>query len=173
MAQLKDNMTHLITKAEIDEAVLRLAQEIDIDYHGKDIVMITPLKGSFMFMADLTRSLKHSNVVVDFVYLKSIKSGQSVEIKKDIETNITGKHVLVLEEIIDAGRTLSFLLKHLSANRPASLRVATLLDKPARREIPLKPDYTGLTIDDRYVVGYGMDSEEKGRNYSDIYSFKM
>ena len=113
MAQLKDNMTHLITKAEIDEAVLRLAQEIDIDYHGKDIVMITPLKGSFMFMADLTRSLKHSNVVVDFVYLKSIKSGQSVEIKKDIETNITGKHVLVLEEIIDAGRTLSLSLIHI------------------------------------------------------------
>ena len=79
----------------------------------------------------------------------------------------------MIEEIIDAGRTLDFLLKRLAANRPATLRIVTLLDKPARREIPLKPDYVGLTIDDRYVVGYGMDSEEVGRNYSEIYTFPM
>ena len=174
MSQLKDNMTHFITKEEIAEAVLRLAQEIEIDYHGKEVVFIAPLKGSFMFMADLVRKIEKLNhIVMDYVYLKSIKSGESVEIRKDIEVNITDKHVIVVEEIIDAGRTLSFLLKRLSASRPASLRVAALLDKPARREIPLKPDYVGLTIDDRYVVGYGMDSEEKGRNYSNIYSFKM
>ena len=173
MAQLKDTMTHMITQKEIEEITSRLAQEVDIDYHGKEVVLVAPLKGSFMFMADLSRRMQLKSVVIDFVYLKSIKSGQSVEIKKDIETNITNKHVLIVEEIIDAGRTLSFLLKRLSASKPASLRVLTLLDKPARREIPLTPDYVGITIDDRYVVGYGMDSDEKGRNYSDIYSFKM
>lgn len=173
MSQLKDNMTQFITKDEVAEAVDRLAQEISIDYHGKEIVMVAPLKGSFMFMADLARKMSHTKVVLDFVYLKSMKSGEAVEIKKDIETNITGKHVLIVEEIIDAGKTLDFLLKRLSVNRPATLRVVSLLDKPARREIPLKPDYVGLTIDDRYVVGYGMDSEEKGRNYSEIYTFSM
>ncbi len=173
MAQLKDNMTHFITKDEVNEAVQRLAKELEIDYHGKELVLVAPLKGSFMFMADLTRQMNFPNLIMDYVYLKSMKSGEAVEIKKDIETNITGKHVLIVEEIIDAGRTLDFLLKRLSANRPATLRVVTLLDKPARREIPLKPDYVGLTIDDRYVVGYGMDSDEMGRNYSDIYTFSM
>lgn len=173
MSQLKNNMTQFITKAEVDEAVLRLAKELEIDYHGKEVVMVAPLKGSFMFMADLARNMNHNGVVMDFVYLKSMKSGEAVEIKKDIETNITGKHVLIIEEIIDAGKTLNFLLKRLSASHPATLRVVALLDKPARREIALKPDYVGLTIDDRYVVGYGMDSEEKGRNYSEIYTFSM
>ncbi len=173
MAQLKDKMTPFITKEEVKEAVIRLAKEIDIDYHGKELVLIAPLKGSFLFAADLARNLTSKSVVLDYVYLKSMKKGQAVEIKKDIETNITGKHVLIVEEIIDAGKTLNFLLKRLSASNPSTLRVVALLDKPARREIALKPDYIGLTIDDRYLVGYGMDSEEKGRNYSDIYTFSM
>ena len=173
MAQLKNNMTHFITKEEVQEAVARLAKELQIDYHGKEVVLVAPLKGSFMIMADIARQMNHASVIMDYVYLKSIRSGQSVEIRKDIETNITDKHVIVVEEIIDAGKTLNFLLTRLRANKPATLRVLTLLDKPARREIPLKPDYIGITIDDRYVVGYGMDSEEKGRNYSDIYTFSM
>ena len=172
MSQLKDSMTHYITAEEIQETVHRLAKEIEIDYHGREVVFICPLKGSIVFLADLCRQISLQQVV-DFVYLKSIQSGQSVEIKKDIEVNITDKHVIIVEEIIDAGRTLSFLKTRLMASRPASLKVLTLMDKPARREIPLKPDYVGMTIDDRYVVGYGMDSEELGRNYSNIYSFKM
>lgn len=173
MALMKDNMTTFITKKEVDEAVDRLAKELEIDYHGKEVVLVAPLKGSFIFMADLARKMKLPGLIMDYVYLKSMKSGEAVEIRKDIETNITGKHVLIVEEIIDAGKTLTFLLKRLSASRPATVRVVALLDKPARREIPLKPDYVGLTIDDRYVVGYGMDSEEKGRNYSEIYTFSM
>jgi len=172
MAKLEDSMTHFITEAEIQEATHRLAKEIEIDYHGRAIHLICPLKGSFIFAADLCRQISLSQSI-DFVYLKSIESGQSVEIRKDIETNITGKHVILVEEIIDAGRTVKFLRKRLELARPASLKILTLLDKPARREIPLRPDYTGITIDDRYVVGYGMDSEELGRNYSNIYSFKM
>ena len=172
MSQLKDSMTHYITSEELHETVHRLAKEIEIDYHGREVVFICPLKGSFIFAADLCRQISLQQQI-DFVYLKSIESGKSVEIKKDIEVNITDKHVIIVEEIIDAGRTLSFLKTRLMASRPASLKILTLMDKPARREIPLKPDYVGMTIDDRYVVGYGMDSEELGRNYSNIYSFKM
>ena len=82
-----------------------------------------------------------------------------------------GKHLLIVEEIIDAGRTLSFLKQRLMASQPASVKIVTLLDKPARRELPIKPDYVGRTIDDRFVIGYGMDSEEVGRNYRDIYIY--
>ena len=173
MSLLKDSMTIHITKEKVQETVSRLAKEIDIDYYAKELVLIAPLKGSFMFMADLSRHLHNENILMDYVCLKSIKKDETVEIRKDIEINITGKYVLVVEEIIDAGKTLNFLLKRLQTNKPASLRTVTLLDKPARREIPLKPDYVGLTIDDRYVVGYGMDSEETGRNYSNIYTFSM
>ena len=107
---------------------------------------------------------------VDFVHVTSPK-GKGVKIIKDISIDITGKHVLIIEEIIDAGRTLSFLEQRLIASRPASLKIVGLLDKPARRELPIKPDYVGKTIDDRFVIGYGMDSEEMGRNYRDIYIF--
>ena len=86
--------------------------------------------------------------------------------------DITGKNVLIVEEIIDAGRTLNFLINRLKASQPAQLKVVTLLDKPARRELPLRPDYIGKTIDDRFVVGYGMDSDEIGRNYQNIYNLK-
>lgn len=172
MAQLKENMTQLITAKKVQETVFRLAKEIEIDYHGREIIFICPLKGSLFFVADLMRNISLQQKI-DFVYLKSTEKGGAVQILKDITINITGKNVIVVEEIIDAGRTLSFLLDRLGSARPASLKVLTLLDKPARRELALKPDYTGMTIDDRYVVGYGMDSDEIGRNYRDIFSFKM
>ena len=92
--------------------------------------------------------------------------------QKDISINITGKDVIIVEEIIDTGRTLSYLKDRLLASKPASLKIVTLLDKPARRELPIRADYIGKTIEDRYVVGYGMDSDEKGRNYSEIYVLK-
>ena len=91
---------------------------------------------------------------------------------KDISVNIADKDVIIIEEVIDTARTLSFLRDRLIASRPKSLKIVTLLDKPARRELPIRADYIGKTIEDRYVVGYGMDSEEKGRNYADIYVLK-
>jgi hypoxanthine phosphoribosyltransferase len=109
---------------------------------------------------------------VDFVYVQSISRGGTIKIIKDISINIAGKHVLIVEEIIDTGRTLKFLRDRLLASNPASLKIVTLLDKPARRELPIRADYIGRTIDDRYVVGYGMDSEDLGRNYPDIYFLK-
>lgn len=167
--QMREGMIPSISKAEIEEMVSELAREIEKDYEGKELVLICPLKGSVLFMADLSRKIK-LHQVIDFVYVTSPK-GESCRIIKDISVDIQGKHVLIIEEIIDAGRTLSFLKARLAASHPASLKVVTLLDKPALRELKLSPDYVGRTIEDRFVIGYGMDSEEIGRNYSDIYNF--
>jgi hypoxanthine phosphoribosyltransferase len=109
---------------------------------------------------------------VDFVHVQAASKDGSVKILKDISVNISGKHVLIVEEIIDAGKTLNFLRNRLIASAPASIKIVSFLDKPSRREVPIRADYIGKTIDDRYVVGYGMDSEELGRNYPDIYFLK-
>lgn len=167
--QMREGMIPSITKDEIEEIVSELAREIEKDYEGKELVMICPLKGSVLFLADLCRKIKLSQII-DFVYITSPK-GESCRIIKDISVDVQGKHVLIIEEIIDAGRTLSFLKNRLLASYPASLKIVTLLDKPALRELQLNPDYVGRTIEDRFVIGYGMDSEEIGRNYSDIFNF--
>ena len=172
MGTLKDSMIAFLTRAEIDELVTRLSKEIEMDYYGKELILICPLKGSCLFVSDLMRQMKLSQQV-DFVHVNAIERGGTIRMQKDISVNIADKHVLIVEEIIDTGRTLNFLKQRILASSPASLKIVTLLDKPARREIPLKPDYIGQTIDDRYMVGYGMDSEEVGRNYSDIYYFKQ
>lgn len=172
MSQLRDSMIAYFTKDEINRVVSRLAKEISVDYAGKEVVLICPLKGSVCFVADLMRKLDLPQQV-DFVHLSGASKSGTVRILKDISVNINNKHVLICEEIIDAGRTLAFLKERLYFAKPASLKIVTLLDKPARREIHLKPDYIGITIDDRYVVGYGMDSEELGRNYSEIFYFKQ
>ena len=169
MTKLRDRMIPFITAQEIDAMVSRLAEEIEADYEKSELVMICPLRGSVLFIADLMRKI-HLPQSIDFVHLTSPK-GKGVKIVKDINIDITGRHVLIVEEIIDAGRTLSFLEQRLLASRPASVKIVALLDKPARRELPIKPDYVGRTIEDRFVVGYGMDSEDLGRNYRDIYIY--
>lgn len=166
---MKDKMVSFISASEIDKLVTDLAKKIEKEYSGQELTIICPLKGSCLFVADLVRKLQLP-VVVDFVHLTSPK-GEGVRILKDISVDITGKHVLIAEEIVDAGRTLSFLRSRLLAGQPKSLKIIALLDKPARRELPIKPDYIGRTIDDRFVVGYGLDSEELGRNYKDIYNY--
>jgi hypoxanthine phosphoribosyltransferase len=172
MSRLKDSMIAYLTKDEIDRHVTRLAQEITADYAGKELVLICPLKGSVLFCSDLMKKIDLPQQL-DFVHLSGASKSGTVRILKDISMNINGKHVLIVEEIIDAGRTLAFLKSRLMMSTPASLKVVALLDKPARREIPLRPDYLGTTIDDRYVVGYGMDNEELGRNYGEIFYFKQ
>lgn len=167
----KSELATFINSHEIRDMVKKLARQIESDYAGKELILICPLRGSIHFIADLMRELKLPQQV-DFVHLKALEKGGAIKIIKDISQNISGKHVIIVEEIIDTGRTLSFLKTRLMASSPASLKIVTLLDKPARRELPLRPDYIGRTIDDRYVIGYGMDSSEQGRNYPDIYSFK-
>ncbi len=171
MKKIRDEMVPLITKEEIKSLVHSLAMQIEHDYKGKEIVLVCPLKGSVHFVADLMRQMNLTQQV-DFVQLTSSENDGVIKIIKDIGGNIVGKHVLIVEEIIDTGRTLNFLKNRLLASSPASLKIVTLLDKPARREISLKPEYVGKTIDDRYVVGYGMDNENLGRNYPDIYFLK-
>ncbi len=170
MARLKDSMIEFLTHGEIQEMVERLAKEIEMDYQGKELVMICPLKGSCLFMSDLSRHIQLPQQI-DFVQAGAVEKKGSIRLMKDISVNITGKHVIIVEEIIDTGRTLNFLKMRLLQGQPQSLKIVTLLDKPARRELPIKPDYVGMTIEDRYMVGYGMDSEEMGRNYRDIFYF--
>ena len=169
MSQMHSGMIPSLTEDEIKKMVSQLASEIENDYRGKSLVMICPLKGSVLFFSDLVRKIQLPQEI-DFVHVTSPK-GEGCRILKDISIDITDKHVVIVEEIIDAGRTLSFLKTRLNASHPASLKVCTLLDKPARRELPLTPDYVGKIIEDRFVIGYGMDSEEIGRNYKNIYNF--
>ena len=171
MAQLKNDMTLYLGKDAIAEMVTKLAKQIQADYEGKEIVFICPLRGSIHFIADLMRQIKLKQQV-DFVFVTAINRGGTIKILKDVSINLAGKHVIIVEEIIDTARTLSFLRTRLFAASPASLKIVALLDKPARRELPVKADYIGRTIEDRYVVGYGMDNEELGRNYADIYHLK-
>jgi hypoxanthine phosphoribosyltransferase len=171
MPQLKDEMTSYLSKEDIAKIVTKLAHQIENDYEGREIIFICPLRGSMHFTADLMRKISLMQQV-DFVYVQSTEKGGAIRMTKDISINITNKHVIIVEEVIDTARTLSFLQSRLLASNPASLKIVTLLDKPARRELPIRADYIGKTIEDRYVVGYGMDSEEKGRNYSDIYVLK-
>ncbi len=171
-SHLKDEMIAFMTAEDIQKLVVKLARQIDADYAGKDLIFICPLKGSCIFLADLIRKIDRP-LQVDFVHLGAVEKGGAIRMLKDISVNIAGKHVIVVEEIIDTGRTLQFLKQRLLASSPASLKIMTLLDKPARRELPIKPDYVGQTIEDRYMVGYGMDSEEVGRNYGAIYYFKQ
>ena len=172
--RLRDNMIEFLTHGEIQEMVERLAKEIEIDYaskcEGKELVMVCPLKGSCIFLSDLSRKINLPQLI-DFVQARAVEKKGAIAFSKDISVNITGKHVLIVEEIIDTGRTLSFLKQRLLQAQPASLKIVTLLDKPARRQIPIQPDYVGMTIEDRYMVGYGMDSEEIGRNYRDVFYF--
>lgn len=171
MKQIKDEMMPFLTRDEITKLVKNLARQIEAEYDGKEIIFICPLRGSIHLTADLMRLIDLPQQV-DFVYVTAVERGGAIKIVKDISVNITGKHVIIVEEIIDTGRTLSFLRTRLFASNPASLKIVTLLDKPARRELPIKADYIGKTIDDRYVVGYGMDADELGRNYPDIYNLK-
>ncbi|MBC7420928.1 MAG: hypoxanthine phosphoribosyltransferase [Bdellovibrio sp.] len=171
MAQIKDEMTSFLSKDDIAKLVSKLATQIENDYEGKEIIFICPLRGSMHFTADLMRKVGLMQQV-DFVYLQSTEKGGAIRMTKDISINIAHKHVIIVEEVIDTARTLSFLQSRLLASNPASLKIVTLLDKPARRELPIRADYIGKTIEDRYVIGYGMDSEEMGRNYADIYVLK-
>lgn len=171
MSQLKNEFSPFLTREEIAELVTQLGRQIEADYEGKEVIVICPLRGSIHLIADLLRQMD-LRCLVDFVSLSAVTKGGAIKIVKDISVNITGKHVIIVEEIIDTGRTLSFLRNRLMASNPMSLKIVTLLDKPARRELPIKADYIGKTIEDRYVVGYGMDSDELGRNYPDIYILK-
>ncbi len=161
----------LLTEAQIARKVKDLGDSISKDYQGKEILVIGILKGSFIFMADLIRQISLP-LTIDFMIFSSYgnasKSSGVVQILKDLEQCIEDKHVIVVEDIVDTGLTLKYMLDNLISRKPASLKICTLLDKPSRREVEIIPDYNGFTIPDLFVVGYGLDYSEKYRNLRDI-----
>ena len=166
MDRQKEKISTLISKEELDKRIKEMADEISRDYAGLDLIIIGVLKGSFIFLADLVRQLDH-HVCVDFMgissYGASTKSSGEVRITKDLEQNLAGRHVLLVEDIVDTGLTLRYLVDALRTRQPASVRVCTLLDKPARRQVRVVIDYYGFIIPNAFVVGYGLDYAEKYR----------
>ncbi len=161
----------LVTKEEIAEAVRKLGRQITEDYAGKEPVLLGILKGAIVFYSDLMREIDLP-VSTEFMavssYGRATKSSGVVEIRKDLDHDITGKHLIIVEDIVDSGVTLNYLKRHLDNRGAASIRIATLLDKPARRRVDLKTDYACFEIPDAFVVGYGLDYNEKYRNLPDI-----
>ena len=157
----------LFSQEQLRERVQTLGAQITRDYQGKNVAVASVLRGSYIFMADLTRAIELP-LTVDFMAVSSygagtVSSGQ-VEIKKDLSDPIEGKDLLIVEDILDSGNTLYYLTDVLRARKPASIRICTLLDKPERRTKPIRADYVGFTIPDAFVVGYGLDYDEKYRN---------
>ncbi len=157
----------LISKARIQKRVAALAKKISRDYRGKDLVLIGILKGAFVFLADLVRDLSVP-VSIDFIqvasYGASTVSSGVIKIKKDIDLPIVGKDVLIVEDIVDYGYTLDYLLRFIAHKKPESVKVCALLDKPSRRRVKVPIAYKGFTVPDRFIVGYGLDFSEKYRN---------
>ena len=163
----KDIQEILFTEEQLKNRVGEIARQIEADYAGKEIMLISVLRGSFIFMADLCRAIRLP-CTLDFMSVSSYGTGTTssgqVQITKDLTEDITGRHVIVVEDILDSGNTLSYLLKILNHRHPASVRLCTLLDKPDRRTKPVDLHYSGFTIPDAFVVGYGLDYAEKYRN---------
>ena len=162
----------LLSQEQIASIVQHLADQISKDYSGRELVLVCILKGAFMFLSDLVRHLRIP-VQVDFVRLASYGSGTKtsgkIEITKDIEIFLEKKDVLIIEDIIDSGRTLQFLKDRLALLNPSSIKVCALLDKKARREVEMEADYLGIEVNDVFIVGYGIDFNENYRHLPEIY----
>ncbi len=157
----------LFSEKEIQTTVEKLAKRINEDYKDTEPVFLGVLKGSFVFMADLIRHIK-LNCTVDFMAVSSYGNGTtssgSVMILKDLSGSIEGKNVIIVEDILDSGLTLSYLINYLQVSKPKSIKICTLLDKPSRRKTSIKSDYSGIICPDEFIVGYGLDYNEKYRN---------
>ena len=162
----KDIKEILISEQEIDSIVSNIAEKIDKDYENKDMLMVGLLKGSICFMADLMKKMK-SDFKIDFVVASSYANGTestgTVNIVKDVSQSVQGKDILIVEDIIDSGNTLDFMVKYFKAKKANSVKIATLLDKPERRKVEIDVDYVGKIIPDEFVVGYGLDYAEDYR----------
>ena len=163
----QDMETILFTEEELQQRVRELGEAITRDYKDKNPIFVGVLKGSFVFMADLVRCVD-TPCTLDFMVVSSYGSGVkttgAVKINKDLSEDIEGRHVIIVEDILDSGVTLNYLSKYLMNRNPASLRIVTLLDKPSRRKAEVYPAYKGFEVEDNFVVGYGLDFAEKYRN---------
>lgn len=157
----------LFDEDQIKHRVRELAEQIERDAAGRPIVLVAVLKGSMVFAADLMRQMNGSvqldTVAASSYGKKSVSSG-NVQLRKDLDLDVEGKYVVIIEDIIDTGQTLKFLCQHMSLHQPGELKICTLLDKPARRLVTLDADYVGFEIPDEFVIGYGIDYAEQYRN---------
>ena len=164
---LQDIERVLLSEEQLRQRVRELGEEISKEYADKEILMIGVLRGAVMFMADLARAITVP-VMIDFMavssYGTSTSSSGIVRILKDLDEEVAGKHVLIVEDIIDSGLTLSYLVDNIKSRQPASVRICTLLNKPERRKVDLEVNYNGFVVPDEFVVGYGLDYAEKYRN---------
>lgn len=171
-----DVSTVLISEDEIKKNVRRIAEEITRDFQGQEITLIGTLTGAFVFMADLAREIKLP-MTVDFIkassYGSNTVSDGNVKITKDISFDIEGKNILVIEDIIDTGNTLSKLKQHLVLRNPKTIKLVSFLDKPSRRTVDIEADYVGIKVPDEFVVGYGIDYDNKFRNLPYIACLKF
>jgi hypoxanthine phosphoribosyltransferase len=168
-----DLVNILFTEEQIHEKLAEMAKQIEADYDGQDLLMVGVLRGAVMVMADLARALNR-HVEMDWMAVSSYGSGTKssgvVRILKDLDTDISGRHVLVVDEIIDTGLTLSWLVSNLSSRNPASVAIATLLRKPEAQAMPVSVKYVGWDIPNEFVVGYGLDYKERYRNLRSIHT---
>ncbi len=163
----QDVQSVLISQQQLTEKIAELGAQISSDYNNKNLMMVSVLKGSVIFMADLMRAITIPTRI-DFMSVSSYGSGVNhsgvVRILKDLEISVEGYDLLIVEDILDSGKTLSYLMEMLGNRNPSSIKIATLLDKPSRRQVDIKPDYVGFTVPDEFVVGYGLDYDEHYRN---------
>ena len=172
MSNVRDDIERvLITEEEISKIVKGLGKQISADYEGKEPILITVLKGAFVFMADLVREVTIP-CTLDFMAVSSYGSGTEssgkVKIIKDLDTNIEGKDVIIVEDILDSGVTLSHLIELLNARKPNSIKICTLFHKPERQKVQLDVAYKGTIVPNEFIVGYGLDYAEKYRNLPDV-----
>lgn len=165
----------MLSEADLQKRINELGEQIKCDYQGKNLLVIALLKGSFIFCADLVRSIDIPQLRVNFMTTSSYGDGFSyggkVKVQADITiSDITDYDVLIVDDIADTANTMDFVLKHIKAKNPKSIKTCVLLDKPSRREVEFVPDYCGVPIDDKFVVGYGFDFEDRYRNVPYIFN---
>lgn len=166
------NLKLLYSREQIAREVKRVAREITRDFAGEEVILVAVLKGALLFVSDLMRELD-LDARIDFVRLASygseMVSSGVVEVRRELEFSLRDRHVIIVEDIVDSGHTLEFLYHRLMQQQPRTLKICTLVDKRARREAEIEPDYAGLVMDDGFIVGYGLDYDEKYRNLPEIY----
>lgn len=165
-----------IDKNEIETITKSLAHTIEQKYKGEDLVVVGILKGSMLFVSELLKNIRNVNIYLDFVSVKAIGRTKenigTIVLNKDISTNIHSRNVLIVEQIIDTGRALQFVKDRLKLNNPKSIEVVTLFDKPYKRAVPVKAEYIGKQIEDQFIIGHGLDLDQYGRNFENIYYLK-
>lgn len=167
----------VLTEDQIAEKIALVAKQISADYQGQELIVIAILKGAFIFCADLVRKLDLETVKVDFLRAASYGSGttssEEVKLIKDIDIDIKGKHVLIVEDIVDTGLTLSFLVEHMRLRKPKSVKICTMIDKKERRKVDINVDYACHTVLEGFLIGYGLDFAEDYRNLPGLYHLKQ